>query len=435
MIAIWVWQQLLTGFGWVLAQIYDLVPNYALAIILLTLLIRVILLPFGIKQIKSMQHMQALQPKIKELQRRFKNNKQKQQEETMKLYREAGVNPLGGCLPLLLTFPFLIAMYAVLRPPVLEPTTSPAGQPAYVVVNNHLPEDSALFQNVVTHQKLDIAGASLQCSLATSGEQVQLKDTKGQPIQPGLQILGPGNEPLPFDAVSQATLDCGTSKFPDAIPYVLLIALMVGSGFYQQRQMTKANPPSAQTGPQQAVMKYMPLLFLVWGWQFPAGLVLYWTTSNGIQIGQQYILLRAGHIGPEAVERRIAEHRERAAQGGGTEKKGIMAWLNEKASAAQEQQDTVKKQRPAEPRPKPQGKRNQKAGNQKAGNSNQKAANEKRNTANSGNAKGGSAKPSPAPADGKANDHQPQADPTIDGKPTKGAQPGNQLRPRNKRKR
>lgn len=397
MIAIWVWQTLLSGFGWCLAQIYDLVPNYALAIIILTLLIRVILLPFGIKQIKSMQHMQALQPKIKDLQKRYKSNKQKQQEETMKLYREAGVNPLGGCLPLLLTFPFLIAMYAVLRPPLLTPTTAPNGASAYVVVNNHLPQDSELFQRVVTHDGLEVAGANLQCSLAFAGTQVQLKDTTGQPIQPDRPILGSGNQTLPFDPVTRSNLDCGSSKFPDAIPYVLLIALMVGSGFYQQRQMTKANPPSAQAGPQQAVMKYMPLLFLVWGWQFPAGLVLYWTTSNGIQVAQQTILLKAGHIGPEAVERRIAEHRERMAQGA-PQKKGIMAWMNERASAAQQQQEQVRKPPPeggAKARPKP---------NPKA---------------------------SPKP---KANNQKPNVDPTADGKTAKSAQPGNQLRPRNKKK-
>ncbi len=407
MIAIVIWQQLLSGFGWVLAQIYDLVPNYALAIIILTLLIRVLLLPFGIKQIKSMQHMQALQPKIKDLQKRYKSNKQKQQEETMKLYKEAGVNPLGGCLPLLLTFPFLIAMYAVLRPPVLAPTTAASGTSAYVVVNNHLPEDSALFEKVVTHADLEVAGANLQCSLATSGTQVELKDTTGQPIQPGLQILGSGDQPLPFDAVTRSTLDCGTSKFPDAIPYVLLIALMVGSGFFQQRQMTKANPPSAQAGPQAAMMKYMPLLFLVWGWQFPAGLVLYWTTSNAIQIGQQTILLKAGHIGPEAVERRIAEHRERMAQGG-PQKKGLMAWMSEKASAAQDQQQQVREKGPAQggsktqPKPKP-------TNNQKRNAKPVKGANP---------AKGG--KPV---QDGKA---------VQDGKPVKGAQPGNQLKPKKK---
>jgi YidC/Oxa1 family membrane protein insertase len=418
MVAIVVWQQLLDGFGWTLAHIYDLVPNYALAIVLLTLLIRVLLLPFGIKQIKSMQHMQALQPKIKDLQRKYKNNKQKQQEETMKLYREAGVNPLGGCLPLLLTFPFLIAMYAVLRPPVLEPTPTTNGQTAYVVVNNHLPVDTQLFRNVVTHQSLDVAGANLQCSLATAGSQVTLKDTQGQPLPAGATILGPGSEPLPFDAVTQPTLDCGTSRFPDAIPYVLLIALMVGSGFYQQRQMTRANPPSAQTGPQQAVFKYMPLLFLVWGYQFPAALVLYWTTSNAIQVGQQTLLLRAGHIGPEAVERRIAEHRERVAQGG-PPKKSIMGWLNEKASSAQEQQTEVRKQQDtgAQRAAKPKG---------------------------SSSKGGGSAKPKPKPkpgaerkppAPGKPDGSEPSADASGNGQAAKGAQPGNQLRPKNKKKR
>ena len=64
--------------------------------------------------------MQAMQPKLKEIQKKYKGNKPKLQEETMKLYKEAGVNPLGGCLPLLLQFPILIAMYAVIRMPMLE---------------------------------------------------------------------------------------------------------------------------------------------------------------------------------------------------------------------------------------------------------------------------------------------------------------------------
>ncbi len=91
-------QYLLDGLGWVLARIYDVVPNYGLSIIVLTIVIRFILFPLGIKQIKSMQHMQAMQPKIKEIQKKYKNNKQKVQEETMRLYKEAGVNP-SGLLP------------------------------------------------------------------------------------------------------------------------------------------------------------------------------------------------------------------------------------------------------------------------------------------------------------------------------------------------
>ena len=121
MLALGVFQGLLNAIGWVLAQIYDLVGNYGLSIIVLTIVIKVVLLPLGVKQIKSMQAMQSIQPKVKELQKKYKGNKAKIQEETMKLYKEAGVNPLGGCLPLLLQFPILIAMYAVIRAPQLQP--------------------------------------------------------------------------------------------------------------------------------------------------------------------------------------------------------------------------------------------------------------------------------------------------------------------------
>ena len=153
MLALGVFQALLNAIGWVLAWIYDLVGNYGLSIILLTILIKVVLLPLGVKQIKSMQAMQSIQPKVKELQKKYKGNKTKVQEETMKLYKEAGVNPLGGCLPLLLQFPILIAMYAVIRAPQLQPPIrrpgGASGKPtAYLIHNSHLPVDSQLFENV-----------------------------------------------------------------------------------------------------------------------------------------------------------------------------------------------------------------------------------------------------------------------------------------------
>jgi YidC/Oxa1 family membrane protein insertase len=92
-------------------------------------------------------------------------------------------------------------------------------------------------------------------------------------------------------------------------------------------------------------MKFMPLLYAVWGYAFPAGLIVYWTTANGIQIGQQAWMLRAGHIGPEALERRMAEQKARAADGK-PQRKGLMGWMNEKAEAAQKQQDPSRTKRP-----------------------------------------------------------------------------------------
>ena len=101
-----------------LAAFYSVASSYGLAIVLLTLLVRVILLPLSIKQTKSMREMQAIQPEMKRLQQKYKNDTQKRNEETMKLYKEHGVNPLGGCLPLLFQFPVFIGLYYVVRFPL-----------------------------------------------------------------------------------------------------------------------------------------------------------------------------------------------------------------------------------------------------------------------------------------------------------------------------
>ncbi|MGZ6543718.1 MAG: YidC/Oxa1 family membrane protein insertase [Actinomycetota bacterium] len=378
MLALGVFQGLLNAIGWVLAQIYDLVGNYGLSIIVLTIVIKVVLLPLGVKQIKSMQAMQSIQPKVKELQKKFKGNKAKIQEETMKLYKEAGVNPLGGCLPLLLQFPILIAMYAVIRAPQLQPadatgqpvpsTVEVKGQPVpnpdlatYLVHNSHLPEDSALFKNVVLHQNLDFLGMNLQCAAAQSGTQATISDSSRTPVQPDTPILYSDGTALPFQATTgDGKLPCG-SKTVDKIPYFALLLFMVATTFYQQRQMQQASPPGAASGQQQAILKLMPLMFGIFGFTFPAGLTLYWTVSNLWQIGQQYVLLRAGHIGPDAMERRIAENRAKSANNPEPAKLGFMARMQQRAEQSQQARSgqSPKKPPPKKPtggqKPKPPG--------------------------------------------------------------------------------
>jgi YidC/Oxa1 family membrane protein insertase len=289
-----IFQAILDSIGWILAQIYSVIGNYGVSIILLTILVRVVLLPLGIKQIQSMHNMQSLQPKIKALQTKYKGNKQRQQEEIMKLYRESGVNPLSGCWPVLLQFPILIAMYAVIRPPIVNAT---ANQPGHVVAatdytNNHLPPDSELFDSVTHHTGTDFLTMNLQCAAIQSGTgDVTLHDSAGKPLAQGLQ--DPQRTQIP------GKLDCGQG-FPTKIPYFAFLLVMVGTTFYQQRQMQKVAPPGATNSQQQALFKIMPLMFGIFGISFPAGLVVYWTTSNVWQIGQQYVMLRLGHIGPNA---------------------------------------------------------------------------------------------------------------------------------------
>lgn len=321
-------QALLDAIGWLLAWLYDLTGSFGFAIIILTIVFRIVLLPLGIKQIKSMQAMQALQPKIKEIQKKYKGNKQKVQEQTMKLYQEYGVNPLGGCLPLLLQFPILIAMYSVIRAPVpYAPEDRPpdAEFPDAEFKDNHLPRDSDLFVDVTAHEGKGqgFLLMNLQCSPQNAGKTVDVRDTAGDP--------------------TEDNLECGNG-IADRIPYYALLILMIGTTFYSSRQTQKATPASAQNPQTQIITKVMPLMFGVFGFAFPAGLILYWTVSNLFQIGQQAVMLRLGHIGPQAMDRRLTEAKSKAETRTDKPRTGIMGRMMERA-------DQERKRRLGEPEP------------------------------------------------------------------------------------
>ena len=104
--------------GHILRIIIAFVKNYGLSIVVFTVFVKLLLVPLMVKQIKSQKAMQDIQPKIKEIQEKYKNKPEKQQEELMKIYQEAKINPLAGCLPLLIQMPILIGLFNVLRDPV-----------------------------------------------------------------------------------------------------------------------------------------------------------------------------------------------------------------------------------------------------------------------------------------------------------------------------
>ncbi|MBA3552547.1 MAG: YidC/Oxa1 family membrane protein insertase [Actinobacteria bacterium] len=247
-------QAALDGLGSVLAFLYDVVPNYGVAIILFTLGIRVLLLPLGIKQVRSMHALSSVQPRVKAIQQKYKGNRQKISEETMALYKEHGVNPLSGCLPVLAQLPILFALFAVLQ--------VPKGL-------THIPVDSDLYAAIAS-QDTQFIGANLLCNASQAGRQVDVVNDREIPDAP---------DPL----------NCG-SGIPVRVPYYLFALVMIGTTFYQQRQMQRASPGNSPQ--QQMLTRIMPLLFGFWGFIFPAALVVYWTTTNLVQIGQQHFLLR-----------------------------------------------------------------------------------------------------------------------------------------------
>jgi len=292
-----IWQQFLDAIGSVLSWIYDIIPNYGIAIIILTVLVRLILLPLGIKQIRSMHAMQAVQPKIKQIQAKYKNDKAKSQEEIMKVYQEHGVNPLGGCLPLLLQMPILISLYAVLRYPVAPE-------------DMHVPQGSALQEAIVQQAPgVHFLGANLLCSASQAGKGEIKIDVKGESI----------------------ALDCGTGTLPK-IPQYFLILLMAATTYFQQWQMQRASPPGSAQKQQQMIARVMPVMFLFFFWRYPSGMVLYWAMSNVWQIGQQHFLLGA-------IKKEQAEGKPTAKP----RKKGMMQKMMEQAETQRAAQQEGKR--------------------------------------------------------------------------------------------
>jgi YidC/Oxa1 family membrane protein insertase len=240
-------------FAWILAFFYSLIPSYGLAIILLTLTTRIVLLPLSIKQTRSMREMQVIQPQVKALQKKFKGDRQKLNEEMMKLYKEHGVNPLGGCLPLVLQLPVLFGLFYVIREPL-----------------KYLSDDAKLAQDLTesplaVHQFL---GIRLDCS-------------------PAMAWAGNGSDVIPQTA-------CGTGNpFVAALPYLLLLAFMGFTTYYQQKQMQASRGSDPQAQQMQMIGKIMPAFLIFIGFNFPAGVLIYWFASNLWTIVQQRIILKA----------------------------------------------------------------------------------------------------------------------------------------------
>lgn len=230
---------------YVLQTLYSFVGDWGLAIILLTVVVRVVLIPLTWKQTKSMYEMQRIQPKLKELQEKYKNDKEKQQEEILKFYQEHKVNPLGGCLPLLLQMPIFFALYRVLGNVGKEP-----GMMLQYVAKA---KTTASFYFIIP----DIAKTSQQ--------------------------------------VFTAALSPGVAGFLGAVwvalPYLVLAVLFSLSIWIPQALM----PGERQ---QKMIGAYMAIFMLYFGWVSPAGVLLYWVTSSIWGLAQQQLTVKAMQTQP-----------------------------------------------------------------------------------------------------------------------------------------
>ncbi|MDJ0791104.1 MAG: YidC/Oxa1 family membrane protein insertase [Acidimicrobiia bacterium] len=264
------WQLLLDLLGGILAFFYDIIPNYGVSIILLTLLVGIALFPLTYKQTKSMKGMQDLQPEVKRLQKEYKDDREELNKQLMALYQERGVNPAAGCLPLLVQMPIWFALYRVLWQ------------------GSGIPDDSEL-KGVIT-----AANEALYVTDPSTGELTTM-------LQPGVDIAADQFSSVMFLGLNllvrpSAAVDIG--NILGSLPYIMLIAVIVVAGFYQQVQTTRRRTDdgdqeqTAQMQTMQRALRIMPIVFGFISWNFVSGLGLYFATSSIFRVGQQAVILR-----------------------------------------------------------------------------------------------------------------------------------------------
>lgn len=229
---------------------FELIPNYGLAIIFLTIVVNVLMFPLTLKQTRSTRAMTEIQPEVKKLQKKYKDDQEALQKEMMALYKEKGVNPAGCLFPMLIQMPIWFGLFRLLRDPLNQTSNNEAA-------TSFIPETSRLFDVLADGTE----GSFLGMDLALSPSDVITADTG---------------------------FDLGA-----ALPYVLVVLVVLGTAYFQQWQTTRGqNKDNDQARQMQMITKIMPLMFGVFAYSFPAGLNVYFVTANIFRIGQQALIFK-----------------------------------------------------------------------------------------------------------------------------------------------
>jgi len=251
-----------------LSWFYDFWPSYGMSITLLTLLIMVILTPLTLKQTRSMIKIQHVQPELKKIQNKYKNDKERMNKEVMAFYTANNVNPLSGCLPLFVQAPVFLVLYNVIRG--LTRRLSNTGEHAGWIAGRFNQEVSVppdrlevFYPDYIDHQ------SALFNDLSQEKEMVSW----------GVDL-------------ARSASDALSDGFVTSVPYFILILLVFVSSWYQQKQIRGRNQQAAISPQQQMIFKIMPFFLPVISFSFDAALVVYFVISNLYRIVQQGYITR-----------------------------------------------------------------------------------------------------------------------------------------------
>ena len=251
-----------------LSWFYDFWPSYGMSITLLTILIMLILTPLTLKQTRSMIKIQHVQPELKKIQNKYKNDKERMNKEVMAFYTANNVNPLSGCLPLFVQAPVFLVLYNVIRG--LTRRLSNIGEHAGWVVGRFNQEIS------VPPNRLEVFYPDyIDQQSALFNDLSQEKEM----VSWGVDL-------------ARSASDALSDGFVTSLPYFVLILLVFVSSWYQQKQIRGRNQQAAISPQQQMIFKVMPFFLPVISFSFDAALVVYFVISNLYRIVQQGYITR-----------------------------------------------------------------------------------------------------------------------------------------------
>lgn len=266
-----------------LELLYSWWPSYGGSIILFTVIIMLVLAPLTFKSTRSMLAMQALQPEMKKLQNRYKDDRQKLNEEMMKFYQENKISPLGGCLPMLIQFPVFFILYAVLLGLTKR---GPFGGDLGHSVACSMGGVNSCVESVGTYAN---AGFFHPAYLKHTSDLYQSLSVTRVMDSFGLDL-------------SQSAWGEFAGGLVHALPYLIMVLVVMGLTYLQQQQIQSRQPNKTDQNPtQQMMMKVMPIamgfIYII----IPAGVVIYFLVSSLFRIGQQAMVTRTFYTGPNAI--------------------------------------------------------------------------------------------------------------------------------------
>ncbi len=280
--------------GYLFKWIYYVVGNYGWTIILFTLIMKLILFPLTLKQQKSMKKTQAIQPKLAKLQEKYKYDQEKLSQETMKLYQESGVNPMGGCLPMLIQFPILIALYNIIRKPI-----------SYVM----------MLSNDVIMQIYERINGSAAADFARI-DQIDLANKMRGAFEKVGEFIS-SHDLINFDFYGFNLSVTPTLQYISEHWIYAIIPIVAGGttflvSYVSNKMSGMASQENNPTASSMKVMNYLfPLMTAWFAITLPAGLGLYWTVSNLFQILQMYLMNKHITVDVPVDEDKPTHYRER----------------------------------------------------------------------------------------------------------------------------